>query len=70
MELCETVKRVIPVSGEELTFERRRPGNILPGAIQQVKMRNNLWDCVDYCFSVCEKADSVSRQETAGTVAV
>ena len=64
MELCETDKRVIPVSGEELTIERRRPGKILPGAIQQVKMRNNLWDYVDYCFGVCGKADSVNRPET------
>ena len=64
MELCETDKRVIPVSREELTLERRRPGNILPGALQQVKMRNNLWDCVDYCFGVCGKADSVNRPET------
>ena len=64
MELCETDKRVIPISGEELTIERRRPGRILPGAIQQVKMRNNLWDCVDYCFCICGKADSVNRPET------
>ena len=64
MELSETDKRVIPVSREELTLERRRPGNILPGAIQQVKMRKNLWDCVDYCFGVCGKADSVNRPET------
>ena len=64
MELCETDKRVIPVSREELTLERRRPGNILPGALQQVKMRNNLWDCVDYCFGVCGQTDSVNRPET------
>ena len=47
-----------------MTIERRRPGKILPGAIQQVKMRNNLWNCVAYCFGVCGKADSVNRPET------
>ena len=63
MELCETNKRVIPKSGEELIIERRWPGKILPGAIQHVKMRNNLWNCVDYCFGVCGEADSVNRPE-------
>ena len=63
MELCETDKRAIPISGEVLTIERLWPGKILPGAIQHLKMRNNLWNCVDYCFGVCEKADSVNRQE-------
>ena len=62
--LCETDKRVIPVNREELTPERRRPENISPVALQQVKMRNNLCNCVDYCFGVCGKADSVNRPET------
>ena len=64
MVLCETDKRGIPVNREELTPERRRPENILPNALQQVKMRNNQWNCVDYCFGVCGKADSVNRPET------
>ena len=64
MGLCETDKRGIPVNREELTPERRRPENISPGALQQVKMRNNQWNCVDYCFGVCGKADSVNRPET------
>ena len=58
MVLCETDKRDIPVNREELTPERRRPENILPGA--QVKMRNNQWNCVDHCFGACGKADSVN----------
>ena len=58
MVLCETDKRDIPVNREELTPERRRPENILPGA--QVKMRNNQWTCVDHCFGACGKADSVN----------
>ena len=64
MVLCETDKRGIPVNREELTPERRRPENISPGALQQVKMRNNQWICVDYCFGVCGKADSVNQPET------
>ena len=64
MLLYETDKRGIPVYREKLTPERRRPENISPGALQQVKMRNNLWNCVDYCFAVCGKADSVNRPET------
>ena len=62
--LCETDKRGIPVNRAELTPERQRPENILPGALRQVKMRNNQWNCVDYCFGVCGKADSVNRPET------
>ena len=62
--LCDTDKRGIPVNIEELTPERRQPENILPGALQQVKMRNNMWSCVKYCFGVCVKADSVNRPET------
>ena len=62
--VSETDKRGIPVNIEELTPERKRPENILPGTLQQVKMRNNQWNCVDYCFGVCEKADSVNRPET------
>ena len=62
--LFDTDKRGIPVNIEELTPERRRPENILPGALQQVKMRNNKWNCVNYCFGVCVKADSVNRPET------
>ena len=57
MVLCETDERGMPVYREELTPERRRPEDISPGALQQVKMRNNQWNCVDYCFSVCGKAD-------------
>ena len=53
MVLCETDKLGIPVYKEELTPERRRPENISPGALQQVEMRNNQWNCVDYGFSVC-----------------
>ena len=60
MVLCETDKRGMPVSGAELTPERQRPENILPGALRQVKMRNNQWNCVDYYFGVCGKADSVN----------
>ena len=52
MVLCETDKRGIPVNREELTPERRRPENILPGALRQVKMRNNQWNCLDHCYSV------------------
>ena len=61
MVLCETDKRGILVNREELTPERRRPENILPGTLRQVKMRNNQWNCVDYCFGVCGKADNVNR---------
>ena len=64
MVLCETNKRDMPVSGAELTPDRQRPENILPGALRQVKMRNNQWNYVDYCFGVCGKADSVNRPET------
>ena len=64
MVLCETDKRGIPVNREELTPERRRPENISPGALQQVKMGNNQWNCVDHCFGVCGKADSVNRPQT------
>ena len=64
MVLCETDKRGIPVNREELTPERQRPENILPGALRQVNMRNNQWNCVDYCFGTCEKADNVNRPET------
>ena len=61
MVLCETVKRGIPVNRAELTSERQRPENILPGALRHVKkMRNNQWNCADYCFGVCGKADSVN----------
>ena len=62
--LCETDKRGIPVNREESTPECRRPDNISPGALQQVKMGNNQWNCVDHCFGVCGKADSVNRPET------
>ena len=56
MVLCETDKRGIPVNREEFTPERRRPENKLPGALQQVKMRNNQWNCLDHCYSaVVEK---------------
>ena len=47
-----------------MTPERRRPENISPGALQQVKMRNNQWNWVDHCVGVCWKADSVNRPET------
>ena len=69
MVLCETDKRGMPVSGAELTPERQRPENILPGALRQVKMRNNQWNCVDYCV---EKAIVLTdqRHALAGTVAV
>ena len=50
MVLCETDKRDIPVNREELTPERRRPENISPGALQQVKIRNNQWNCVEPLF--------------------
>ena len=45
MVLCETDKRGIPVNREELTPERQRPENVLPGALRQLKMRNNQWNC-------------------------
>ena len=62
--LCETDKRGIPVNREELTLERQRPEKVLPGAPQQLQIRNNQWNCVDYCFGVYGKADSVNRPET------
>ena len=65
--LCKTDKQSIPVNGAELTPERQRPENILPGALRQVKMRNNQWNCVDYCFGMCGKADSVNRPETCSS---
>ena len=65
--LCKTDKQNIPVNGAELTPERQRPENILPGALRQVKMRNNQWNCVDYCFGMCGKADSVNRPETCSS---
>ena len=61
---CETDKRGIPVNREELTLERQRPEKVLPGAPRQLQMRKNQWNCVDYCFGVCGKADSVNRPET------
>ena len=64
MVLCKTDKWGIPVYREEWTPERRRPENISPGTLQQVEMRNNQWNYVDYCFGVCGKADSVNRPET------
>ena len=64
VHVCETDTRVMPVSWEELTIERLRPASILPGAIQQVKMRNKRWDCVDYCFGVCKTTDRVNQPET------
>ena len=64
MVLCETDKRGIPVYREKCTPERRRPRHISPGALQQIEMSNNQWNCVDYCFGVCGKADSVSRSGT------
>ena len=39
--LCKTDKQSISVNGAELTPENQRPENILPGALRQVKMRNN-----------------------------
>ena len=65
--LCKTDKQSTPVNGAELTPERQRPENILPGALRQVKMRNNQWNCVDYCFSMCGKANSVNRPETCSS---
>ena len=62
--LCETDKRGIPVYREECTPERRRPRIISPGALQQIEMSNNQWNCVDYCFGVCGKADSVNQSGT------
>ena len=64
MVLGETVKRGIPVYRVECTPERRRPENISPGALQQVEMSNNQWNCVDYCCGVCGKAYSVNRSGT------
>ena len=64
MVLCKTDKRGIPVYREECTPERRRPRIISPGALQQIEMSNNQWNCVDYCFGVCGKADSVNRSGT------
>ena len=68
--LCKTDKQSISVNGAELTPVRQRHENILPGALRQVKIRNNQWNCVDYCFGMCGKADSVNRPALAGTVAV
>ena len=64
MVLGETDKRGIPAYSVECTPERRRPENISPGALQQVEMSNNPWNCVDYCCGVCGKADSVNRSGT------
>ena len=64
MVLGETDTRDIPVYKEDCTPERRRPENISPGAHQQVEMSNNQWNCVDYCFGVCGKAESVNRSGT------
>ena len=70
--LCETDKRGIPVNREELTPEHKWPENVLPGALRQLKMRNNQWNCVDYCFGVCGKLIVLTdrRHALAGTVAV
>ena len=65
--LCKTDKQSIPVNGAELTPERQRPENILPGALRQVKMRNNQWNYVNYCFGMCGKADSNNRPETCSS---
>ena len=65
MVVGETDLRGIPVYREECTPERRRPENISSGGtLQQVEMSNNQWNCVDYCFGVCGKADSVNRSGT------
>ena len=64
MVLGETDTRDIIVYKEDCTPERRRPENISPGAHQQVEMSNNQWNCVDYCFGVCGKAESVNRLGT------
>ena len=72
MVLCETDKRCIPVNREELTPERQRPENVLPGAPRQLKMRNNQWNCVDYWFVYVEYPIVLTdrRYALAGTVAV
>ena len=63
--LCETDKRGIPVYREKCVPERQRPRNTSPGALQQMEMSNYQCNyCVDYCFGVCGKADSVNRPET------
>ena len=64
MVLCETDKRSIPVYREECTPECQRPRIISTGAPQRIEMSNNQWNCVDYCFGVCGKADSVNRSGT------
>ena len=64
MVLCKTDKRGIPVCREKCTPERRRPRNISPGALQQIETSNNQWNCVDYCFGVCGKADNVNHSGT------
>ena len=64
MVLGETDTRDIPVYKEDCTPERRRPENISPGAHQQVEMSNNQWNCVDYWFGVCGKAESGNRSGT------
>ena len=64
MVLGETDTRDILVYKEDCTPERRRPENISPGTHQQVEMSNNQWNCVDYCFGVCGKAESVNRSGT------
>ena len=64
MVVGETDTRGIPVYREECTPERRRPENISPGTLQQVEMSNNQWNCVDYCFGMCGKADSVNQSRT------
>ena len=64
MVLGKTDKRGIPVYSIECAPERRQPENISPGALRQVEMSNNQWNCVDYCCGVCGKADSVNQSGT------
>ena len=49
MVLCETDKRGIPVYGEELTPERRRPENISPGANKNEEQSVELCGLLLWC---------------------
>ena len=68
MVLGETDKRDIPVYSVECTPARRRPENILSGALQHVEIRNNHRNCVVYVEKVIVLTDR--GQAHAGTVAV
>ena len=67
MVLCETDKGDMPVN-RELTPERWRPETISPAALQQVKMKNGQWNCLDHCYSaVVEKPKTTDRPLPIGS---